>query len=433
MRNSYAIKKIDVFLMFLLIHGFYIVPPINSSMLAVGIVLFLGALLKPKFINDSFKLLTSKKIIKLFTWISVLITVNIVISIVHSTFDLSYSKNLISQIVQIMMIVFVIGYIFYDYKEDTYTEYLGYLIVWAFLTQAVVEIFAFIVPAFASVVHLTYKAEKVENLYEGYEGVRGLALTGSPGWGLAVGFGLAFLFFFKLYFVNKKVTLFTVMLGLILVLGTFFAGRSAFVGAILGFVYYMISKGRIFLKLRNVFFGIILLIVCALIIYFLFPDFSELLVERVFPFVFEFYYNYQFNGIAQTGSTNMLKEMWSISISPTTYFIGDGMFTDSLTGKYYMSTDVGYLRNLLFGGFFWTALVISYHFYLSSTDILFNKKVNFNEKLFIIFLLLYMLILEAKAMSLGYNKYAFIILVSYFIAWIYEINNKNLKENNYEE
>ncbi|OCK43076.1 hypothetical protein BA195_09315 [Tenacibaculum soleae] len=396
-------------------------------MLAVGIVLFLGALLKPKFINDSFKLLVNRKIAMLFVWVFVMIAFNIVISLIHSTFDLSYNKNLISQIVQIVMVIFVISYIFYDYKGDRYTVYLGYLIVWAFLMQSVVEIVAFIVPAFASVVHLTYKAEQIELMYEGYGGVRGLALTGSAGWGLAVGFGFAFLFFFKLYIVNKKATIFTIILGLILVLGAFFAGRSSFVGAILGVVYYIFSQGKVLIKLRNVFFGIALLVVCIMAVYFLLPAFSELLLERVFPFVFEFYYKYESSGVAQTGSTNKLMEMWSVPISSTTFFIGDGVFTDPITGKYYMLTDVGYIRNLLFGGFFWVVLVISYHFYISSVGILFNKKVIFNDKLFIVFLLLYMLILEAKAMSLGYNKYAFIILVLYLIAWIYEKNNKSEK------
>lgn len=426
MKSSYAIKKTDAFLMFLLLHGFYLVPPINSSVLAVGIVLFLGFFLKPKFINESFKLLLNKKIVMIFVWIFTLITVNIIISLIHSSFDLSYAKNLISQIVQIVMICFVIGYIFYDFKGKSYTKYLGYLIVWAFIMQSIVEIVAFLVPAFAAIVHLTYKAEVIALMYEGYEGVRGLALTGSPGWGLAVGFGLAFLFFVKLYIVNKKATIFTIILGLILILGAFFAGRSAFLGAILGAIYYLFSEGKILNKLRNLIFGIIILVLCITAVYFLLPAFSELLVEKVFPFVFEFYYKYESSGVAQTGSTNKLVEMWSIPISPTAFFIGDGLFTDPITGKYYMLTDVGYLRNLLFGGFIWVFLVTSYHFYISSVDILFNKKVSFNNKLFIVFLLLYVLILEAKAMTLGYNKYAFIILVSYLVAWIYE-KNKMIK------
>lgn len=424
MKKMYAIKKLDILLMFLLLHGFYIMPPINSSMLAVGIVLFLGVLFKPKFINETVKLLRNKKIALIFVWIFVLITFNITISLIHATYDLSYIKNLISQMVQIVMLVFVISYIFYDFKEKNYTEYLGYLIVWAFLVQSIVEIAAFIVPAFAALVHLTYKAEVIELMYEGYGGVRGLALTGSPGWGLAVGFGFAFLFFFKLYVVNKKVTILAIILGLILILGAFFAGRSAFLGVILGVIYYLFSQGKILSKLRNFFFGIAVLILCIIAVYFLLPDFSELLIDRVFPFVFEFYYKYESSGVAQTGSTNILIEMWSVPISPTTFFVGDGLFTDPISGKYYMSTDVGYLRNLLFGGIFWVILVVGYHFYISSLDTLFNRKVNFNNKLFIVFLLLYMLILEAKAMTLGYNKYAFIILVAYLIAWIYENNRK---------
>jgi hypothetical protein len=165
---------------------------------------------------------------------------------------------------------------------------------------------------FASLVHLTYDDKTLKKIYEGYGGIRGLALAGSPGWGLAVGFGLSFLFYTKAYIINKKLTFITVLMAIILVVGTFFAGRSGFVGAILGVIYYCFSKGNLLLKFKNFIYGIILFFLTVIAIYLLFPSFTHLLVEKVFPFVFEFYYKYETTGIIQTSSTNTLLNMWSI-------------------------------------------------------------------------------------------------------------------------
>jgi hypothetical protein len=85
-----------------------------------------------------------------------------------------------------------------------------------------------------------------------------------------------------------------------------------------------------------------------------------------------------------------------------------------------METDVGYIRNLLFGGIFWVIMVIIYHLYINCFIFLRSKMIDSNTKLFILFLTLYALILEAKAMTIGYNKYIFIILSFYFISLIYE-------------
>lgn len=165
-----------------------------------------------------------------------------------------------------------------------------------------------------------------------------------------------------------------------------------------------------------IFFSIIFII---LLVYISFPSFVELLVDKVFPFVFEFYYHYEDSGKVQTWSTNRLMEMWSIPISEKTMIIGDGLFMDSSGDHYYMRTDVGFVRNTLFGGIFFTLLIVVYHSYLSSGIFLF-KNISKDTKTFIIFVIVYALILEAKAMTLGFNKYAFSILIFYFIAQVYD-------------
>lgn len=353
----------------------------------------------------------------------------LIVTIIHSTMDFSYAKNYVSQFIQLTIVIFVSSYIFFKHPDPkaSYIEYAEKIIVWIFLVQSIIEIIAFLIPEFASLVHLTYDDKTLKKIYEGYGGIRGLALAGSPGWGLAVGFGLSFLFYTKAYIINKKLTFITVLMAIILVVGTFFAGRSGFVGAILGVIYYCFSKGNLLLKFKNFIYGIILFFLTVIAIYLLFPSFTHLLVEKVFPFVFEFYYKYETTGIIQTSSTNTLLNMWSIPISENTYIYGTGLFTDPIKGTYYMETDVGYIRNLLFGGIFWVIMVIIYHLYINCFIFLRSKMIDSNTKLFILFLTLYALILEAKAMTIGYNKYIFIILSFYFISLIYE--TKKIKIN----
>ena len=54
----------------------------------------------------------------------------------------------------------------------------------------------------------------LERTYIGYGGIRGLALAASPGWGLTVGYGMAFLFYIKGYWINKNISIVTAIKGL---------------------------------------------------------------------------------------------------------------------------------------------------------------------------------------------------------------------------
>jgi hypothetical protein len=205
-----------------------------------------------------------------------------------------------------------------------------------------------------------------------------------------------------------------------LVLGTFFAGRSGFVGAILAVFFYLFSHRNFVFKIKNLLYGFILLLFSILLIYVLVPNFIILLIERVFPFVFEFYFKYESTGIIQTSSTNRLRQMWSIDIDSIVYFIGSGYFTDPVTGAYYGRVDVGYLRNILFGGLPWVFVMIFYQFYVGAMEFTASKKINIDKKTFICFLFFIILIFDAKAMAVGFLKYSFTILLLYHFSLIYE-------------
>lgn len=411
-----------VFLLFLLVHSFYIFPPINSSVLSLFFLMAFSLFFRNGFLTTVYKISKHKSVIILYFFMLFMLFISIVIPVVHATLDLSYTKNFISQLVQFVLVVFVFSFIFNEYREIRFTptEFAERLIVWIFVIQSIVQILAFLSPQVASVVHIFYTEKAFQRLYEGYGGIRGLALTGSPGWGLSVGYGFAFLFYVKAYVVRRKINFLTVFFGLLLVAGTIFAGRSGFIGAILGIFLYLTSSDNFVIKIRNLFYGLFLFFSVVFLIYISFPGFVSLLQERVFPFVFEFIYKYESTGKFQTNSTNILMRMWDIEISDMKFLIGTGWFTDPDTGSYYMHTDVGYIRNILFGGVVWVVFLFFYQAKLIGLNYLNYKSVPKNTKRLIFFVFIYLAIMEAKAMTVGFNKYMFTIVVFYSLSLIYE-------------
>ena len=61
-------------------------------------------------------------------------------------------------------------------------------------------------------------------------------------------------------------------------------------------------------------------------------------------------------GDMQDGSFNELKSMWNVEIAEDTFVYGDGRYSED--GSYYMHTDVGFIRNILFWGI--VGFIISY-------------------------------------------------------------------------
>ena len=101
--------------------------------------------------------------------------------------------------------------------------------------------------------------------------------------------------------------------------------------------------------------------------------------------------------------------MWNINVGVSDIIYGTGWFTNPQTNEYYFGTDVGYLRNLLYGGLFWMVALVIYQFLLFGDFKRLNK--DRNIKLFIFIFIFMLMLLEVKAMSIGYNKYVFTVSV----------------------
>ena len=152
--------------------------------------------------------------------------------------------------------------------------------------------------------------------------------------------------------------------------------------------------------------------------YVLFPSITKHLINNVFPFVFEPFYKLYYNGEFSTGSTDRLGEMWATPISWQEILVGTGYFTDPYTGFYYNQTDVGILRNLFYWGFIGYGLMIIYQYVLIMPIRYFQgcSTSKWDMQAYKLLIMLYFVLLDFKAMTLGFNKMTFsiIFLLSYF-------------------
>lgn len=142
-----------------------------------------------------------------------------------------------------------------------------------------------------------------------------------------------------------------------LLIGSFFYGRSGFVVTLLFFI--LLTLYSLFYKKRKLFnffvFILLFFIVLGFILYFTVPflqPFIDWLLEPVFSY-FE-------GGNLESASTNGLKRFYeNFHPSNKTLLIGDGYWMDLNGDGYYGHTDVGFMRNIYYGGIFYTLIQYS--------------------------------------------------------------------------
>jgi hypothetical protein len=139
-------------------------------------------------------------------------------------------------------------------------------------------------------------------------------------------------------------------------------------------------------------------------------------VDRVFPWAFEFFFQQSESGKLETLSTNRLLEMWEErkKITPYIFFVGEGFFTDPITGAYFHRVDVGYLRNIFYWGILGTSVIYLYQISVFNYIFLSRDK---EQKLFVFWILFYLFILELKAMTVGFTHFTMVICVLYALLY----------------
>lgn len=382
---------LSVILAFLYIFAF---PIANVRYLDSTIVCFLilfvmfcfNAKLRKKF----FSIIFGKYITYIIIGWTIIVAYSVFIPTVKATYDFSIVKTLIHQLFALMAGVLLVAYL--KIRNHKILD----VVVISFIAQSILQIISLFVPSFREATNI-FRSEATIAIQQRYGGIRGLAISGYAVFGLAVAYGLLFIII-SLEWRNilVKVNIYLKLVAfLLLVVGTMSAGRTGLVGLGIAVVIraglaIFVEKTKIKDVLPVVCFAAIS--VCAVLILLQFDNI--LAIKYLSEYVNEFFKNFiNGNGFTST-STDKLWNMY-FKIDPKTIMFGDGRYTEP-DGAYYMHTDAGYMRNVLFFGVVGFALLFLYQLLIFDFK---DKKHCIKSVIYMLFILL----MHAKGEVLGFS------------------------------
>lgn len=395
-------KLLSLLLGFFVIFNFPVPFLYNSAIVAVFISIFIYIFNWGN--NKSLKklriILRSKYFWSIIVLYIVLLLYSITTTILHQTSDYAIIKANVLTLIVVLISFFIYPIIesFFIKDKNNLDSVVTYLL-FLFLLQSVIQIAAFIFPSFADLVHYF---QKVNVAKRDYGGIRALGLTGNPFFDLAAGYGFILILYFYFFMIKKLNIFLSSGLFLGLFIGSFFAGRTAFMGLGIGVIYYLFFTGNFLTRIFSLSKFLVVGLGVIFVLYTFLPvNVKEMVENDLLPFAFEFVYNYIDNKELTTKSTDILDDMY-FPISNMTFIFGDGKYVNS-DGSYYMHTDSGYMRNTLFYGFMGVLFMVFGQLYLFKKPFFIIKKSLrtgeiYNLKHFFLFFILffYMLILHYK-------------------------------------
>ncbi len=385
-------------------------------------ILFLAIFLIIKFIKPkSYQIYRSEYLNACYLSLVFFIAVSVAIILVNELEDYSVLRSPVVLLIAVTQMFIAGSYIrshlvVTAISKANYLHYAIKLVVFAFVVQSVIQIFAFFSPNFLDVIRYFQHEADAQLMLDGYGTLRGLALSSELSFSLAAAYGLA-LIFFSIYAVNTDVKKSRkVFYYLLLVVGSIFSGRTAFIGVVVGYIIYfhlaIVEKRRYLHLLLSPF------VVIVSTILFLENPPEEL--EPLLKFAFEFYYTFKETGSASTNSTDILLNNHLPvlqNINAYTLLFGDGIYTNK-DGSYYMGTDSGYIRNIFFGGLLILGFKLLSQLIFNFGWMFFGYGFHNDRKLLILnfYSFLYLLILHVKGDSLMNLKIC--MLMIFFVNFI---------------
>ncbi|WIH27833.1 hypothetical protein [Photobacterium damselae] len=413
-------KIILVLLLFFILFAFKIPILIHSAVI--------GGLLSLFFIFYNGYTYKLKRLLSLFN-IRIMINLNfgfflvLFFPTIYGTYDYSMMKSLFSQFVTLNLCSFycVLIYGYCESRNKNLFMEINKYIFHVFIIQAVIIFVALIFPSIKNIIIYFHRGDinVLDALNIGYSGLRNNALSGTLYFGLAIVYALANLII--LFHINnngfsyKKLILF-----IIINISGLTVGRFSLVYLLVIPVFLMGNK-NLANKTAFIFRRAIMslgVIVALFTIAISTIDKVNIVYNKTFyPYVFEMYDNYINTGTASTASTDRLETMFP-DLSIETILEGDGKYTSN--GSYYGNSDVGYVRNIYFGG-----ILFMMYFLLSPLLILWPmfkyKRIinNYNVRYLGLAILMMTYIShfkgEVSGFAIGYQSLLYIYCFSYYL------------------
>jgi len=297
-------------------------------------------------------------------------------------------------------------------KESTALEEIALIICYAFAIQGCIDLAAYLYAPLGNFL-FDMKPEGMREVVmdpaANMARFRLYNLSGSVFVELTASFGVAFVVFFWLMLKSnhpyisgwKKYVIF-----FFIFMGTTFAGRTGFIGLLIGlggWLFFSFSRIHTFMK-QNVGYFIAFSVALFFIYNFVFSEKQrQSFSNEVFPFAFEWYYNYRDYGKLEVGSAEATKYHY--------YYLYDatllrGLGVEAGDQIIYHHSDAGYINNLVFGGIpFLICLFIYQSLYFITPINITRKTHSRNNQIdggFFLLLFLYISVVEIKTPALGY-------------------------------
>ena len=220
---------------------------------------------------------------------------------------------------------------------------------------------------------------------------------------------------------NEKIRYYLSLI--LLTLGTLLYGRIGSVVTLLGMavlVIFMLSE------LSTVKKGLVF--IASLILFFVLLVMASFFNESIrvwFEWSFEIVLTFIRTGEFSSASTDILFNQMYFLPDLKSFFVGNGYFTDPVTGSYFMRTDVGFMRSLLFYGIVPTLLTYSLFIFLFNG--IYEKMSEFKKmRIVVIFLIAMMFLLfEIKG---GIYHVFFPMLLPFYMILLHENKQKSGEE-----
>lgn len=387
-----------------------------GSNFVIGFFLLIFAFLNNKYREIIINLFNKKYILIIFSILTIICLYSFMIPTILDTDDYSIIPNFISQYFTLSIGIFVFA--LYIYKGRV--SKLPLDLIYIYFIQGCIQLVSLVFPSVNIVLNNFRTSGAVEIGQEGfYGGIRGLSISGQAFFGLGVGYALIFILILKYWSqITPQFKVLRFVIFSIILFGGLSAARVSLVGLVVGSIYkistYIYTK-KSFQNFRNrlfKFYSIILfLMVCAgLLVLVLISEYTnsgQFLVTSWGSFSnysFEFLNEFVESGRLSTTSTDILfNRMYFPIESIQTKLIGDGKYAGIGT-SYYMNTDAGYMRNILYFGVIGTIILFFYQLSFFKWN---DKRWN----LFNIGMLICILVLHIKGEVLGYSTMVLSILI----------------------
>lgn len=320
------------------------IPIIDSSWIAFSMLLVFF-IINNDYRDTVLRLICNKQIYKICGIIAIISLYGAINTSLSNRYDFQFIVTLIHQIISLLFGVFVVSYAIY--KKNNIIE----TIIYSFFIQSIIQMTSMISPQFRDATNILRPESAIIRGQWTYTGIRGLGISGSAFFGLAISYGLLFV----LWALNRKEVLKNVPLALkmlilgFIIVGGVSAGRTSLFGLIFALFIIIYSSNVSDVINKEINGGsLIASIACfALLVPFIIYANTKGMFDLK---VFDYFSNYatEFIRTGHTTSGASLRHMY-FNIDLYTFVFGDGAYGSNL--HYYMSTDAGYMRVILYMGF----------------------------------------------------------------------------------